>query len=65
MFIYLSVEMIMKLMVIQFSFLLYEQFNPLHKTQWKSKLLLFQWNYLHSIYLVVQNLKLDFLGKKI
>ena len=56
--------MIMKFEATQFSSLLYEEFNPYHKTQWKNKPLPFQWNYLHSIYLVVQNLKLIFFGKK-
>ena len=50
--------MIMKLGVTQFSFLYgrrIEEFNPHHKIQWKNKL---PPTYLHSIYLVAQNLKL-------
>ena len=48
-----------------FLFFYFEKFNPHHQTQWKSKLLPFQQNYLHSICLVVQNLKLVFFLKEI
>ena len=48
-----------------FLFFCFEEFNPYHKTQRKSKLSLLQSNYLHPIYLVEQNLKPIFLIKKI
>ena len=44
-FIYLFLEMIMKLVTTQFSFFFYiEQFNPCHKTQWKRNFQLFNRN---------------------
>ena len=50
---------------VSFSFFILKNFNPHHETQWKNKLSLFQQNYLHSIHLIVHDLKTRFSRKEI